>query len=123
MILDTNAFYLPFQFNINLDSELERVVGSYDYLVPNTVVSELEGLLKGREPKSREAMSLYDHISPEVVEVMGPADHAVIELAQERNGAVLTQDSLVRKKALAAGVPVIFLRSGKHLVLQRSEPY
>jgi len=122
VILDTNAFFLPFQFKINLDSELERIVGSHEYLVPGSVVSELHGLLKGSEPKAREAVALYKHLSPEVVEVVGPADSAVIELAQERNGAVLTQDSLVRKKALSAGVPVIFLRSGKHLVLQRPGP-
>jgi len=123
VILDTNAFFLPFQFKINLDSELARVIGSYDYFVPRSVVTELEGLLSGGEPMSREAMALFEHLSPEVVEGTGPADRDVVDLAADLNGALMTQDARVRKRALSSGVPVIFLRSGKHLQLQRPQPY
>ena len=119
MILDTNAFFIPFQFNINLDAELERTVGSYNYIIPSSVEDELRGLASGGEKFAREALSLLEHLSPEVVPGSGVADQDVIALARERSGAVVTQDAVVRKRAKAAGIPVIFLRSGKHLVLSR----
>ena len=119
VILDTNAFFLPFQFGINLDSELSRVTGEYRLLTTRSVWRELQMLASRKEKHSREAILLFDHLSPEVVDLDGSADDDLISLAKDVGGAILTQDSELRHRALRNGVPVILLRAGKHLIFQR----
>ena len=38
VVLDANALMLPFQFSINLDVELGRLLGECDVYVPSSVV-------------------------------------------------------------------------------------
>lgn len=117
--MDSNALFLPFQFGINLDAELTRLLGIYDYVVPSSVVDELRRLREAGEPHAREAVALLEHLGPEVVPGSSDADRDVIEVAGDRHGVLLTLDADVRRAALSAGVPVILMRGRKYLVLRR----
>ncbi len=109
VILDANALVMPFQFGINLDRELERLVGNPEAYIPSSVMKELKTL--GRKDALRLA-SKYP-----VVEVVQGGDDGVIEAVENIGGAVVTNDKKLKDRLRAKGISVIFLRSRSHLEL------
>lgn len=110
IILDANALMMPFQFNINLDSELDRLVGDQEVFVPSSVMDELS------EIGTEEAIKLakkYDTIS-----VQKSGDDGVIEAVEELDSYLVTNDKELRDRVKKKGYPVIYLRSGSHLVIE-----
>lgn len=50
VVLDTNALLMPYQFDINIEKELNRLLGVCRIIVPRSVVEEVEKLAeKGGE--------------------------------------------------------------------------
>jgi rRNA-processing protein FCF1 len=111
VVLDANALLMPFQFRMNIDRELERLLGEVDGLVPSSVLSELHGL---KEKHSKAALALARKY--EIVETEKCGDDAVIDVAQRRSADVLTNDRELIDRLRALGIGVIRLRSGRHLV-------
>ncbi len=111
IILDTNALMMPFQFNLNLDDEIERLFGdvSSSTYVPSSVVRELRGL------DHQAALDLSEKYKMVKVEKKG--DDGVLEAAEKLNGAIVTNDKELKKRALRKKIPVAFLRSRSHLEL------
>ncbi len=107
VILDTNALIMPFQFNINLDLELERILGNPEVLVPSSVVDELRRL--GR----KDALDLASKY--EVIQVNRQGDMGVMEAVEGSGGVVVTNDKVLKDRLRAKGVPVVYLRSRSHL--------
>lgn len=116
VVLDANALMMPFQFKLNLDRELERLLGEVSVLVPGSVVAELSGL-EGREAKAALALAR----KYEVVETASRGDDAVLEVAAGRDAALVTNDRELISRAKAQGVPVIRLRSNRYLVMHGDE--
>ena len=87
VILDTNAVLMPFQFNINLDSELKRLLGQYEIIIPNIVIEELNNLAAGPKPprEIRSALTLASRYRQITVSSRG--DAAVFELAEAQNAS------------------------------------
>src|SRR5947199_5142050 len=52
VLLDANALLMPFQFRVNLDREIQRLLGDVDVAVPKPVLTELEFLVV-RDRESR----------------------------------------------------------------------
>ncbi len=46
VILDSSALMMCFEFSIDLEKELTRLLGSYHIVVPSSIVKELESLSK-----------------------------------------------------------------------------
>ncbi|MGM0405076.1 MAG: PIN domain-containing protein [Thermoplasmatota archaeon] len=107
VVLDANALIMPFQFNINLDSELERLFVNPDVYVPTSVLDELEIL--GRKDAQKLA-SKYD-----TIEVNSRRDEGVIEAVQRLDGILVTNDKVLKNRVRKMGYPVAFLRSRSHL--------
>src|SRR2546430_10756466 len=57
VLLDTNALLMPFQFRVNLETELNRLMGSADIAIPRPVRTELE-LLAERDRNAQAALRL-----------------------------------------------------------------
>ncbi len=108
-ILDANALIMPFQFGINLDLELERVLGNPDVYVPSSVKSELQGLDR------KDALKLSEKYK--TVKVSKGADDGVLEAAVKIEGVIVTNDKGLKNRARKMGIPVVFLRSRSHLEL------
>jgi len=102
---------MPFQFNLNLDDEIERLLGdvSSSTYVPSSVVQELRGL------DSQAALDLSEKYRK--VEVEKKGDDGVLEAAEKLNGLIVTNDKELKKRALRKKIPVAFLRSKSHLEL------
>src|SRR6267143_1972689 len=115
VLLDTNALLMPFQFRVNLETELARLMGSTDIAIPRPVLTEL-ALLAERDRDAQAALRLAARYR--VVEATGPADDALLDLAVSHRAVVVTNDQPLLDRLRASNVPRIFLRSRNHLVAE-----
>ena len=53
VVIDTNFFMVPFQFNVDIITELEKVLPSYKLTTPSFVINELKGLKRNNKGKVR----------------------------------------------------------------------
>ncbi len=118
VILDSSAILMFFEFSVDWEKELDRLLGSYHPVVPTAVVEELQ-ILSTRgtgQKKAAAALKLivkYDTIDQEADTV----DEALMRIAEKTNGIVVTNDTELRKRLKNRGFSVIFLRGKKKLAL------
>lgn len=116
VVLDTNALLMPFQFNINLDKELERLLGSFEAVVPSSVLEELEKTKPERHAKAARALASKYRI----FETDEKGDAAILSVAEKLKAVVVTNDKQLGSKLKALKLPVVSLRSRTRLVLSGS---
>jgi rRNA-processing protein FCF1 len=121
VILDSSAVLMLFEFSIDLEKELTRLLGSYHIVIPTPIVRELEFLSENgkgeKKTKAKASLKLikkYDAIN--VDETGG--DDSILDLAKKINGIVVTNDMELRKRLKKLSLSVIFLRSKKKLVME-----
>ena len=134
IILDSNALFMPFQFNLNLDSELSRLFGDYEIIIPRCIISELRGLattkkfgssalklaLTKKQPQwyldfESELNSRLDKTS-ELPE-KNRTDNLLIAIAKGIKAIVVTNDKLLLGQLYTEGVRTISLYGKKYLKL------
>ena len=115
VVLDANALMLPFQFPINLDAELGRILGACDVYVPSSVVRELQRVA-ARDRRARGALELAAKYATH--ETRRTGDGAVIAAAEALGAHVVTNDRALLAALKARGIPRIRLRSKSHLELE-----
>lgn len=114
VLLDTNALLMPFQFRINLDGELNRILGDCKILVLTSVLKELMELAERGEQHAKAALSLSRKFR--VLESSGPVDEALLNMAKDIGAVVVTNDIQLRRRLKSNGIRVLFLREKTHLV-------
>ncbi|GAA0518273.1 hypothetical protein SAMN04488066_11937 [Halorubrum aquaticum] len=118
--LDASALMAPVEANVRLFEELDRLLGSYDPVVPSSVVEELDGIGSGAG-KAATAASVGADLADRArtVEVDGAyADDALVDLARAgRAGYVVTLDRPLVERVLDADTPVICLRGRNTLTV------
>ncbi len=112
VVLDTNALLMPFEFRINLDLELKRLLGSFQAFVPGCVIGELH---RSKNKHAQVALSLARKYSVAETEIQG--DAGVIDVARRLGAFVVTNDAVIRSKLRKLGMRTIYLRSGSHLTI------
>ena len=120
VILDSNAILMLFEFSIDLESELTRLLGKYKILIPKPIFEELNYLsTQGKGKKKIFAKASLDLIKKyNIVKIDAKnADESVNLLAKKTNGFVVTNDRVLREKLKDNSIPVIFLRGKKKLEL------
>ena len=116
VVLDANALMMPFQFSINIDLELERLLGAFEMVVPSSVIVELERLAtRQNASEAKGALRLAAKYRTHAIE--GTRDDAVLAAAVELGAVLLTNDAGLRRRARAAGLRTICLRGRSHLEL------
>jgi rRNA-processing protein FCF1 len=114
VVLDANALMMPFQFGINIDIELDRLMPGCEMVVPSSVIQELRAVLERTgDPDARAALSLAPKYR--FVRADGFGDEAVLKMAKGIEAALVTNDKDLRSRARAAGLKVIGLRGKNHL--------
>ena len=78
VLLDTNALFMPFQLGLDLEGEIERVLGRCRVAVPRVALAEL-GAMADSVRDGRAALQLARRF--EVVETTGLGDDAVVDAA------------------------------------------
>lgn len=109
-----------FEFSIDLENELIRLLGSYKIIIPESIVRELEflsvngnGKKKMKAKASLKFIKKYDTINTD--EKNG--DNSIIELANKIHCVVVTNDRQLRNRLKDISIPVIYLRAKKKLVM------
>lgn len=112
VILDTNALMMVFQFRIDLEKELERILGKVEILVPSSVIRELEKIRKWEARASLNLAKKY-----KIIEVEKDGDNSILDLAKSLGAYVVTNDGELRKRLKENRIRVIYLRNYSHLVV------
>ena len=122
VILDSSAIMMCFEFSIDLEDELTRLLGKCHITVPKPIIEELEFLAKqekGRKKRiAKPALDLAKRYDVSELDTIEKGDNAVIYFAQELSGIVVTNDRELRKRLREISVNVIYLRGKKRLVLE-----
>jgi rRNA-processing protein FCF1 len=111
IVLDANALMMPFQFRLNLDREIMRLFGEASVYVPSSVLGELSGLA---DKNAKAALALARKYS--IVETDMSGDDGVIDVAERRSAAVLTNDKELIRRLGRKHIEVVRLRGKAHLV-------
>ena len=112
VVLDTNALLMPFEVRINLDIALRELLGESRIIVPGPLIGELKHL---KHRYARAALMLARRY--EIIPTVASGDNSVIELAVKEGAYVLTNDKELRRRLRKENVPLIYLRSGRHRVV------
>ena len=113
VVVDSNALLMPFQYNLNLDIEIQRLLGNAEIYVPSCVLGELEKLSRKRW-EGKAALQLAQKYR--IVEVNNLGDKGVMEAAEKLNAKVVTNDRELIEKLRKSGIKVIFMKQN-HLVM------
>ena len=105
VIFDTSALLTPFEFSINIDIELENLLGSFDAFVPLCVIEELKALAEKstgkRKRNATAALKLVKKYKTIECQHREP-DKALIEIAKKLPKAIVaTNDTELIQKLLS----------------------
>jgi len=121
VILDSSSILAFFEFSVDWEKELNRLLDGYCIVIPTEIIKELELLSKQtaseRKRKAAAALKLVGRYKTVETLAMN-ADDAVIEAAKKTQGVVVTNDMELRKRLNDDSIPVIFLRGKKKLALE-----
>ena len=125
VILDSNALMMQFQFHIDIEKEVNRILGgNYEVIVPSIVVGELERLAKDGTGKETAEARMAAELARtfKVVDAPGDGDVGILKLAEQVNAVVVTNDKRLRATLRAKGIPNIYMRSRAFLTIEGHIP-
>jgi rRNA-processing protein FCF1 len=122
VIMDSNAFFVPLQFKIDIFNELDRLLNRrFELILISPVKWELEALAKNASPKMRRDASYALKFAEKCnyIEVDTPAseltDDAIVRIAKEWKAAVFTNDKQLKQRLRVISMPVIYVRQKSRL--------
>jgi len=122
VILDSNAFFVPLQFKIDIFEELKNLLSTnFEAILLSSVRNELKKLAEKGTPQMRKKASYALNLSEKCTLVqlsenstLAP-DEAILRIAQKWKSPVFTNDRNLRKKLRNINVPVIYVRQKSRL--------
>jgi len=121
IILDTNFLTIPYQFNIDIFEEIDRVVeGDYELTTLDCVVEELKRLEKSRGKDASAAKIALILIKQKNIKVIKTGEKNVdikIYRMADKNTIIATNDRGLRQRLKNKNFKVLYLRSKKHIVM------
>ena len=125
VILDANFLFVPIQFRLDIFEEMAILLNqSFDPILLSSTRRELQGLVKSDSPKERKealfALKLAEkcRIIPVEKSVGETYDDVIVRVAAEWKSPVATNDRELRRRLRTLGLPVIFLRQKRRLILE-----
>jgi rRNA-processing protein FCF1 len=117
VVIDTSAIVSVFENGLNIDRELDELIGTHDIIVPLSAIRELSAI---RKKEARAGERLASNFR--AVETSRKGDDAVIEAAQRYGAfAVITGDMRLARELASKGHRVIILRGKRRLGFFRSD--
>lgn len=121
VVLDTNALLMPYQFGINLEKELNKLLGICRIIVPRAAIEEIERLAgKGGEigRAAQLGLSIVKKRGFRLIESQNRGDDGILEIALKMDAAIVTNDKELKKKAKELRLPIIYLREGNRFEME-----
>lgn len=124
ILLDSNAFFVPINFKIDIFYELKKLVDrNYELILISPVKKELEMLVKKKSQKNSKIATFALKLSSEckLVEIKKPkemlTDDIIIATAKEWKSIVFTNDRELKRRLRNISVPVIYVRQKSFLAI------
>lgn len=125
VVLDANFLLVPSQFQVDIFEELANLLNqSFEPLLLSSTLKELQGLAESDSPKEQKqaqfALKLAEKCRVVPVEKgLGETyDDVIVRVAAEWKSPVATNDRELRRRMRTLGLPVIFLRQKRRLMLE-----
>ena len=121
VVIDTNFFMVPFQFNVDIITELEKVLPSYKLTTPSFVINELKGLKKNNKGKIRLnanlALKLANSSKVEIKDISLLENETVDDALLRVSEVLATNDMELKKRAKAKGITIVYLRQKNYITV------
>ena len=121
VVIDTNFFMVPFQFNVDIITELEKVLPSYKLTTPSFVINELKGLKRNNNGKIRLnanlALKLANSSKVEIKDISLLENETVDDALLRVSEVLATNDIELKKRAKAKGITIVYLRQKNYITV------
>ena len=122
VVIDTNFFMVPFQFNVDIITELENVLPSYKLTTPSFVINELKGLKRNNKGKIRLnanlALKLANSSKVEIKDISLLENETVDDALLRVSEVLATNDIELKKRAKDKGITVAYLRQKRYIAVE-----
>ena len=122
VVIDTNFFMVPFQFNVDVITELEKLLPSYKLTTPSFVINELKGLKNNNKGKTRLnanlALKLANSSKIEIKDISLLENETVDDALLRVSEVLATNDIELKKRAKDRGITVAYLRQKKYIAVE-----
>ena len=119
VVIDTNFFMVPFQFNVDVIDELEKLLPSYKLTTPQFVINELKGLKHNKNNTIRLnaslALKLAKSSNIEIKDISVNEGETVDDALLRVSEVLATNDIDLKKRAKNKGISVVYLRQKKYI--------
>ena len=118
IIVDSCGWVAIIDANINFELELERMFGTFELILLDSVLIELESLEIERPKRKSLLLELLKQKSiPFQANEQFHTDDVIFDLATSYSHAVLTVDKDLKKRLYQLGITVVEVVKGQHLKL------
>ena len=121
VVIDTNFFMVPFQFNVDIITELEKILPSYKLTTPSFVINELKGLKKNNKGKTRLnanlALKLANSSKIEIKDISLLENETVDDALLRVSEVLATNDIELKNRAKEKGITVAYLRQKRYIAV------
>ena len=121
VVIDTNFFMVPFQFNVDIIAELENKLPSYKLTTPSFVINELKGLKKNNKGKIRLnanlALMLANSSKVEIKDISLLENETVDDALLRVSEVLATNDIELKKRAKSKGITIVYLRQKNYIAI------
>ena len=121
VVIDTNFFMVPFQFNVDIIEEIEKALPSYKLTTPIFVINELKGLKRNNKGKIRLnadlALKLANSSNIEIKDISLENNETVDDALLRVSEVLATNDIELKKRARKKGITVAYLRQKKYIAI------
>lgn len=121
VVIDTNFFMVPFQFNVDIIDELEKALPSYKLTTQIFVINELKGLKRNNKGKIRLnadlALKLANSSNIEIKDISLENNETVDDALLRVSEVLATNDIELKKRARKKGITVAYLRQKKYIAI------
>ena len=122
VVIDTNFFMVPFQFNVDIITELEKILPSYKLTTPSFVINELKGLKNNNKGKIRLnanlALKLAKSSKVEIKDISLLENETVDDALLRVSEVLATNDIELKNRAKDKGITVAYLRQKKYIAVE-----
>ena len=122
VVIDTNFFMVPFQFNVDIITELENLLPSYKLTTPSFVINELKGLKRNNKGKVRLnanlALKLVNSSKVEIKDIPLLENEAVDDGLLRVSEVLATNDIILKNRAKMNGITIVYLRQKKYIAVE-----
>ena len=122
VVIDTNFFMVPFQFNVDIITELENLLPSYRLTTPSFVINELKGLKKNNKGKIRLnanlALKLANSSKIEIKDISLLENETVDDALLRVSEVLATNDIELKNRAKNKGITVAYLRQKRYIAVE-----